>query len=220
MLSRTACFAVRLAAFVAAPLAAHAALTWETTRVETTLALNQEQFVTRFHFKNTGTTPVTITEVRPSCGCTTAELPKKIYAPGESGYVHTVFTVGDRVGLQQKVVMVTTADAAEQPTPLVLRLTVPVAVALDQRLLMWTAAEGGAEKAVSVELNPDAGVKITGVRSNLPAVAARLVTDEPGKRFRVLVKPAANLAATRATVLIDTEAGGQPKVYSIYAVVN
>jgi hypothetical protein len=36
----------------------------------------------KYRFSNTGTYPVTIIEVQPSCGCTTVQLAKKEYAPG------------------------------------------------------------------------------------------------------------------------------------------
>jgi hypothetical protein len=42
-----------------------------------------DQFVeAKYRFSNTGTYPVTIIEVQPSCGCTTVQLAKKEYAPG------------------------------------------------------------------------------------------------------------------------------------------
>jgi len=39
----------------------------------------------QFTFVNRGTAPVEITEVRPTCGCLTPQLAKRIFAPGEEG---------------------------------------------------------------------------------------------------------------------------------------
>jgi len=38
-----------------------------------------------FRFRNTGSTPLVITQVRPSCGCTIADQPKEPIAPGAEG---------------------------------------------------------------------------------------------------------------------------------------
>lgn len=51
-----------------------------------------------FHFKNTGNSPLVIKAVKPGCGCTTAELKKKNYAPGESGTIKIVFNSRDYNG--------------------------------------------------------------------------------------------------------------------------
>ena len=45
-----------------------------------------------FKFKNTGDALLKIGKIRCPCGCTIAELPKKEYAPGESGAVKIVYS--------------------------------------------------------------------------------------------------------------------------------
>ena len=51
-----------------------------------------------FHFRNTGDSQLVIKAVKPGCGCTTAELKKKDYAPGESGIIKVVFDSRDYNG--------------------------------------------------------------------------------------------------------------------------
>jgi hypothetical protein len=41
--------------------------------------------VRRFTFVNAGAQPLTVTDLRASCGCTTPSLPKRTYQPGERG---------------------------------------------------------------------------------------------------------------------------------------
>lgn len=200
---------------------AQAALTWETTRADADALFSQENYSTRFSFKNTGTTAVTITELQTSCGCTTAELTKRTYAPGETGAIPVVFTFGDRSGPQQKVVTVRTDDAPAQPTALILRVNIPVAVTLERTLLSWTA--GGAEplpaQSVGIAVNPAAGVKLLGVRSNLASVTARLVTT-PGAESKLVVTPSAEAKPGSAVILIDTERAGQAKAYTVYVLIR
>jgi len=72
-----------------------------------------------------------------------------------------------------------------------MQLTIPTSVVIESRLLTWTASESATEKSVAVEVNPDAHIRIVGVRSNLPAVTATLVTDTPDRRYHVVIKPEA-----------------------------
>ena len=83
-------------------------LKWENPE-QTVIAKPQDKvLVTKFRFTNVGTSPVKITDLRPSCGCTTAVLEKKEYAPGESGEIEAKFKFNGRVGHQEKWIVVTT----------------------------------------------------------------------------------------------------------------
>lgn len=44
-----------------------------------------------FKFKNTGKKPLVISNVTASCGCTVPEIPKKPFAPGETGVIKASF---------------------------------------------------------------------------------------------------------------------------------
>ncbi len=79
-------------------------LTWEKDKISTeVIAGEQTEVKADFAFKNTGDHSVTITGAQPSCGCTTAGLGKKTYAPGESGEIDAVFHPAERTGLQEKI---------------------------------------------------------------------------------------------------------------------
>lgn len=45
-----------------------------------------------FRFVNTGTSPLLIRNVHPSCGCTAVKWDKRPVAPGKSGEIRTTFT--------------------------------------------------------------------------------------------------------------------------------
>ena len=85
----------------------------------------QDKFVeTKFTFKNTGATPVTIEDIRTSCGCTETFLVSSEVAPGEAAALEVYFTVGDRAGPQTKDILVLTDDSNE-PTRLTLKVALP-----------------------------------------------------------------------------------------------
>ncbi len=57
-------------------------------------------------FKNTGTKPLVISSVRPSCGCTIAEQPSEPVAPGAQGIIKASFNSEGRAGPNHKTLFV------------------------------------------------------------------------------------------------------------------
>ena len=65
-----------------------------------------ETVQTTYKFKNTGKTPLIITEATATCGCTVPEYPKTPIKPGEEGEIKVVFNSQGRLGMQDKVVTI------------------------------------------------------------------------------------------------------------------
>lgn len=61
-----------------------------------------------FKFKNTGTTDLSVIEVRPSCGCTAPEWTKTSVKTGESGEIKIIFDSTGKMGPQTKSVTLLT----------------------------------------------------------------------------------------------------------------
>lgn len=59
-----------------------------------------------YNFTNTGKSPLIISNVSASCGCTTPEYSKHPINPGEKGSVTVVFDSQNQVGMQQKIITV------------------------------------------------------------------------------------------------------------------
>jgi len=47
--------------------------------------------VYRFRFKNVGSSPLLISKVKPSCGCTAANWTKQPILPDKKGYIEVIF---------------------------------------------------------------------------------------------------------------------------------
>lgn len=60
-----------------------------------------------FKFKNTGSNPLKLNNVKPSCGCTTPDWSKEEIAPGAEGFVKVEFDSQGKRGVQKKSVTVT-----------------------------------------------------------------------------------------------------------------
>lgn len=64
-----------------------------------------------FHFRNTGTADLVISNCSATCGCTVADFPRHRIAPGEEGYVTVTFKSAGKAGQQfQEVTVVSNAQ--------------------------------------------------------------------------------------------------------------
>lgn len=59
-----------------------------------------------FMFKNTGDKPLTIADVKVTCGCTAPEWPKAPVAPGEEGKIEIKYNSSGKSGLIHKTITV------------------------------------------------------------------------------------------------------------------
>lgn len=55
-----------------------------------------------YKFKNTGTNPLKISNVKPACGCTAGSFSQNEIAPGAEGFVELKFSPVGKAGLQSK----------------------------------------------------------------------------------------------------------------------
>jgi hypothetical protein len=67
-----------------------------------------------FRFRNTGASPLVITQVRPSCGCTIAEQPQEPIAPGGQGTISATFNSAGHAGINRKTLFVTANTKGSQ----------------------------------------------------------------------------------------------------------
>jgi len=76
-----------------------------------------EVFNGTFKITNSGKADLILTQVKPSCGCTTPDWPKEPIAPGASGEIKFSFNSAGRVGKQNK--SITIRSNAEKPTEII-----------------------------------------------------------------------------------------------------
>lgn len=69
-----------------------------------------DDMVGKFPFKNTGSETLVISEIKPSCGCTTTELAKMRYEPGEEDAIELVW---DPIGFGQQAKKITVRSNSE-----------------------------------------------------------------------------------------------------------
>ena len=59
-----------------------------------------------YKFKNTGKSPLVISNVLVTCGCTVPEWPKSPIAPGKSGIIRVFFNSTGKFGIQNKTITI------------------------------------------------------------------------------------------------------------------
>lgn len=59
-----------------------------------------------FKFKNTGKSPLIISNATATCGCTTPDIPKAPIQPGDTGVIKVVFNSAGKMGMQDKIVTI------------------------------------------------------------------------------------------------------------------
>ncbi|MDQ3111375.1 MAG: DUF1573 domain-containing protein [Bacteroidota bacterium] len=67
-----------------------------------------------FVFKNSGKTPLLITETNVTCGCTVPDYPKEPIAPGKTGVIKVKFNSAGKMGAQDKTITIVSNNANGQ----------------------------------------------------------------------------------------------------------
>ena len=200
------------------PASAHAELKWERPIQEFHRSPEDKYVEARFVFKNVGDTSVTIRDTKTSCGCTTARLEKKTFAPGESGEITAKFTFGSRKGLQRKTVTVYTDRDKEPAAVLDLRVDVQPFFTVAPALVLWRVGETPSEKAVQLTAANGRKVRVKSVTSSNPHVKARLQTAAEGERYTLLVTPEGTAQKEAAVLRVETDfPTDAPRTYTIHA---
>lgn len=81
-------------------------MTFEKTIYDFGVIKQGEKVQFEFKFKNTGKTPLIITDATATCGCTVPQYPTTPVKPGEEGVIKVVFDSTGKMGIQDKQVTI------------------------------------------------------------------------------------------------------------------
>ena len=155
-----------------------------------------------YGFRNDTSTPVTITQAVPSCDCTTIDLAKKTYAPGESGMLMARFDPTGRSGTVSRTINVVTDDPSGQPQLLKLTAELPEVLTFTPHDLRWAAGDKAETKTLVVHVNTPGGLDLSAAWANHPDFKVELVTVTPRTHYRVKVTPPEGAKPQQALVLL------------------
>jgi hypothetical protein len=162
------------------------------------------QVEARFAFVNRGTTAIRILDVKTSCGCVASSASKEEVAPGGKGEIVVTFAYGDRVGQQEKSVVVKTDDPAEPVKVLTFRVFIPQLVQIEPVLLLWRIGETPEPKKMAVKVQ--SGAEIGGLRatSSSEEIDVRLEKEKTDGQYSLVVTPKRTDAPQTAFIRVET----------------
>ncbi len=129
-----------------------AAIQWSHEKLSISGNLQQDEFIALFPFTNTGNSTLIIDQVHTSCGCTTTQLAKQSYAPGEKGVITAIFSAGSRIGVQNKTLTVTYLNQMLPPSQLYFEIQLPMPLQLTPTRLTWRPEDQLQEKIMIAEV--------------------------------------------------------------------
>jgi hypothetical protein len=191
----------------AEPAITSSALRWENPSQEADSKIGQKILRAAYRFTNTGSNPISIIEIKPSCACVSTELDKVDYAPGESGEIKVTFDLemDDAVGLQARTILVTANDAPQSPTKLRLLVHVPESVDATPEGLTWERGEKPQTKETVVKAGQGiAAMKLSLVSTNNDFVV-EIAPKVQGQSYCVKVTPKTTAAPCYAQFQLKAE---------------
>lgn len=192
------------------------ALDWKTHQRSVKAALLQHTIETSFEFTNPGDKTVTILGIDTSCDCTEATPSAQTIAPGASGRINARFTLGDRLGVYERTITVTTDDAHE-PVTLRVQLDVPEHAILTPRSVEWPLNSPATEQAVDIRIADGLDLTVTNVLPTSGLFNHRLETVEPGRHYRLHLSPQSTKEVSNAAFRIYAKTPtGRELVLSAY----
>ena len=180
-------------------------LTWENRDLEVKAGVKENRVQAVFAFKNGGDKPLVITEVRTTCGCTTAQLGKKDYAPGEAGTLNATLVLDPEGGTRKKSIYVVTDEPKDNTYVLSLTGIKPLYLEVSERNLHWLVGQAAGAKEIVLKAGPERPVKITKVTIDRPNFTHTLTTVKEGQEYKLTVTPASTAAEVYGVIEIQTD---------------
>lgn len=133
-----------------------------------------------FEFKNSGDAELVISEVKPSCGCTTAEMAKKNFAPGESGTIPITFDSTRFSGNIQKTVTVVSNDSTNPRKQIKLkgRIIQEVAMTPNYLTLVNIKRSENIERSIDISSERLDRLEVTELTSTVPFLKLETVRKD------------------------------------------
>ncbi len=197
----------------------YANLIFEASKIDDKIVNGTASYTFEFKFKNSGKTPIEITDIKTTCGCTVASLDKTVYQPEDTGKVSGVFNIEGRTGLQGKDIILTTDNLAQSTIKLSLEIEIVNIMSIKPSLLFWRKGEDVSMKEISALPYVTDGVKITSILCDLETFKIESVQEAKG--YKIKVTPISTENESRAIIKINAEsADGQAKTFFVHAIIK
>ncbi|HRE79969.1 MAG TPA: DUF1573 domain-containing protein [Opitutaceae bacterium] len=197
-----------------------AKIVWSTQVEEIDATSLQESVSARFDFRIEGKKPVKIISIDSGCSCTVARDALAEYAPGQQHSLTFDFTIGGRIGRQEREILLVT-DESPQPQKLTLIVNIEELAKLSTRLLVWKIAESGEEKSVDLIFSRPGHSQLDTPKTETNDFAIRLETsaERPG-HIRIHVKPLDTSERRHGVIRFPVHIDNQAQTLSLFVAVR
>jgi 6-pyruvoyl-tetrahydropterin synthase len=163
---------------------------------------------------NDGSAPLLIKNIKTSCGCTTAEVDKKIFLSGERGTVLVTVAIGSAQGELDKTIIVETDDQDHPTTELTARIMIPRLVEFSPNgYVRWDLNGDSRPQTVMLKVEAPLPLHITGVKSWHDAVHTSLKEVVPGKEYAITVWPTDTKTPLNSAIEVLNDAQPEKKIW-------
>jgi hypothetical protein len=196
-------------------------LQWETTRRDLTALAGDPEAVGFFPFKNTSSSPVTITHLVTSCDCTVATASPTTLQPGQSGMIRAALKIGDRLGRQEKTIEVTTNDEPTRTTQLILHVTVAEIITCEPRTVQWRQDDLNDERMVTFVAIPPYKIRALAPPSDTGGFSCTVEKKSGSDTYVLKIKPSPNAVPMRRVLQFSADVEGRPPLsVAVYALIQ
>jgi hypothetical protein len=208
-----------LCLFLANP--SFAELKWESTTKTIEVHPLQSSVRVAFAFSNASSKPIEIMQLKPTCGCISGKLVKKVYQPGEAGCVELLFNLENREGPQRKGLEVKTSDG--KTTSLYISTHIAPSFTFSAKRLIWETGEERIAKRFLIQNQHQQPFRVREVILKQEGISVELITKRDGFEYELVVvpEPGVKNALIPITLLPETPDGvEQVKTFTAYALLK
>jgi hypothetical protein len=169
-----------------------------------------------FVIRNIGDTTLEISQVRPACGCTLANISEKMVAPGAESQITARLSLQGRNGPQSKAITIMSNDPQNPEYRVTLAGTVATSINVTPDRLMFGQISPDQTIELVVEISglvPEP-FTLTTIEPSLPNLVAEQEVVQEGKQYRIktrLTGPA-QPGPLNASLLVRTDHPSRPVI--------
>lgn len=168
-----------------------------------------------FVIQNIGDTTLEITQVRPACGCTLANISEKMIPPGGRSEITARLSLAGRNGPQSKPITILSNDPQNPEYRVTMAGTVSSAIMVSpDRLMFGQVGQGQAVELVTDITAATERFTVTGVESSIPELVVTTETMMETRHYRIkatLTGPATP-GPLSAALQVKTDNAGRPVI--------
>jgi len=189
-------------------------LVFERETISLTPKAGADRDIVVFPFRNAGTQALTITQLDATCGCTTVDLEKRTYPPGEKGELTVIFDLNGLSGLQEKSIQV----YYDRGPMILLQLKALLAEApsVAPTFLTWKVGAEATEKIAIITMPTGVIERALEVTSSSPDITGKLYARDDDT-YALAVTPTSTTNATNVMLTVKTDLGRTLRVFASVA---